>query len=320
MKPKILLLDTIADEGVAAIGEFAAITDGRTYDKKRILEEIAQFDGVVIKSNNWITADIIEKASRLRVIGRAGSGSENIDLEAAAAKNIQVITSPEGNVCSAAEYVLCMMILLSHQLHEAHLGSRRNDFRRQIWQGRNIKELTLGVIGLGNIGQGVVEKAAPLCKNIIGYDPYVDALKIATPENFSRTNHLTTLLQHADVLTLHMPLTPETRKMFNRQLFAQVKKGCILINSSRGLLIDDEALLEAFSDGRVSFAALDSLYPDPEYNRLPEDTTYSHFLVHHPKVYYTPHIAAGSRDALRDVACNMVNKMKEVLINKVETV
>lgn len=319
MRPKILLLDTIADEGVAAIGEFATITDGRTYGKDRILEEIAQYDGVVIKSNNWITADIIEKASRLKVIGRAGSGSENIDLEAAAARNIRVITSPEGNVCSAAEYVLCMMIMLSHQLHEAHLGSRRNDFRRQVWQGRNIKELTLGVIGLGNIGQGVVAKTAPLCRQVIGYDPYVAELETAAP-NFLQTDDLNYLLQQADILTLHMPLTPETRKMFNRQLFAQVKKGCILINSSRGLLIDDEALLDAFKSGIISFAALDSLYPDPEYNRLPEDATYSHFLVHHPRVYYTPHIAAGTRDALRDVACNMVNKMKEVLIKKVETV
>jgi D-3-phosphoglycerate dehydrogenase len=315
MRPKILLLDTIADEGMQALAEFAEITDGRSYSKETILQKIAQFDGLVIKSNNWITAEMMQRAVNLKVIGRAGSGTENIDLHAAAMHNIEVITSPEGNVCSVAEYALCMMLLLCHKLNEAHEGSRRNDFRRHAWQGRNLKNMTVGVIGMGHIGRGVITKVSALCKKILAYDPYANDAGGAIPVNFARVSSLEEIYEQADIISLHLPLTQETHRMLDRRAFSQIKKGCILINASRGQLIDDQALLEAFRNGTIEAAALDSLYPDPEYNKSPDETTYSHFLVNHPKVYYTPHIAAGTRDALRDVACNLANKMKQAFKN-----
>lgn len=316
MRPKILLLDTIADEGMEALTEFADVTDGRSYSKETIIQKIAPFDGLVIKSNNWITAEMMQKAVNLKVIGRAGSGTENIDLQAAKLHNIEIITSPEGNVCSVAEYTLCMMLLLCHKLQDAHEGSGRNDFRRHVWQGRNLKNMVVGVIGMGHIGRGVITKVSPLCKKILAYDPYANDLAGAIPVNFARVSSLEEIYEQADIISLHLPLTQETHRMLNKHAFSQIKKGCILINASRGQLIDDHALLEAFRNGTVEAAALDSLYPDPEYNKLPEETTYSHFLVNHPKVYYTPHIAAGTRDALRDVACNLANKMKQAFKNK----
>ncbi|MCW3465923.1 NAD(P)-dependent oxidoreductase [Chitinophaga nivalis] len=311
--PQILLLDTIADKGTAAIREFAHIVDGRSWSQEEIRQRIAPFDGLVIKSNNWIGADLLRAAVNLKVIGRAGAGLDNIDVAEAAARNIEIICSPEGNVCSVAEYVICMAVLLGHQLQEAHEGSRRNDFRRHSWQGRNLQQMTVGIIGLGNIGRGVLEKIAPLCRHVYGYDPYVRQLNGPWDERFTMMEHLHEILQLSDIVTLHLPLTAETTDMFDDTAFSYMRPGSILINSSRGRIINDQALLKALKTGVVASCALDSLYPDPVYNKAPEDATYSHFFVHHPRVYYTPHIAAGTKDALEEVACNLARKMKACL-------
>lgn len=309
-RPKILLLDTIAEEGMTSLQKFVDIIDGRGYTKEQILSEIPPCEGLLIKSNNWITGEVFEKATNLQVIGRAGSGTDNIDLEEAKKHNVEVICSPEGNVCSVSEYVVATSILLCHKLQESHNGSRRNDFRRHTWQGRNLQELVVGVIGLGNIGTGVVHKMAPLSKRVLGYDPYVTKPLANTPNNFELVDQLDQIFYESDIITLHLPLTKISEGLLDDIAFSKMKKGTILINSSRGKIINDRSLLTALKNGTVQAAALDSLFPDPQYNLAPEESTYSHFLVNHPKVYYTPHIAAGTKDALRDVACNLVDKMQ----------
>lgn len=309
-KPKVLVLDTIADAGIQKLKKFAEIIDGRALDFEQIKKAISPCQGIVLKSNNWITKDILENAPQLKVIGRAGSGTENIDLKEAEKRNIRVICSPEGNVTSVAEYVISTSILLLHQLHEANAGSKRNDFRRHIWQGKNLHNCVIGVIGLGNIGKGVVEKMAHLSKEVIGFDPFFTGENHTFPDNFRQVQNIDEIYKVSDVITLHLPLTNESEYMLNDHVFSLMKPGVILINSSRGRLIDDQALLNALDCGKVAAAALDSLYPDPEYNKKPEQSTYSHFWINHPKIFYTPHIAAGTVDALTEVAVNLVEKMK----------
>lgn len=308
MRPQILLLDTIAEEGVDVLRRFADVADGRRHDEQRVLSDIERFDGLVIKSGNHIRRRLFERAARLRVIGRAGSGLDNIDLDAARERNVTIITSPEGNAASVAEYVLCTTLFLAHRLLEASRGARENDFRRATWQGRNLAALTLGVVGVGHIGRAVVAKMAPLCRKIVAHDPFVarqDIEKIGA----EYTQKLDALLEVADVITLSLPLTPESRHLLNRGAFARMRRGAILVNTARGELIDDEALLAALDDGTLAAAALDVLSPDPPFQEAPTLCRYSHPLVHHPSVFYTPHIAAGTHDALRDVAVNLAHKM-----------
>jgi len=316
MNTKVLLLDTIDDAGVDIIRSFATLVDGRKYCYATLMSEIDQYDGLVIKSGNRIDGELIARASRLKVIGRAGSGFDNIDMDAAREHDVKVVLSPDGNVSSVAEYVLCMSLLLCHKLNEAHAGSWSNDFRRHTWQGRNLEQLNVGLVGLGKIGAGVARKLKPMCRNVFGYDPYVKDRHALQASGLVLFSDLEGMLADSDIVSLHIPLTAETRHMFNHKLFKAMKRGCILVNSARGGVVEQNDLLKAFAEGQVSFAALDTLDPDPNYSATGMETTYSHFLVHHPKVFYTPHIAAGTSDALREVAVNMANNLREYLVGE----
>ncbi len=314
MNTKILLLDTIDEAGVDIIRSFATLVDGRGYSYATLMGEIEKYDALVIKSGNRIDRALIERAVKLKVIGRAGAGFDNIDMDAATERGVKVVLSPDGNVNAVAEYVLCMSLLLSHKLEQAHAGSRSNDFRRHTWQGRNLDQLTVGLVGLGKIGVGVARKLGPMCRKLLGFDPYAKDLAGLRGSRLTLFSDLDTMLGHCDIVSLHVPLTAETRHLFNRDRFNAMKHGSILINTARGGVVEQNDLLKAFADGRIASAALDTLDPDPNYSASGMETTYSHFLVHHPRVFYTPHIAAGTSDALREVAVSMANDMRKHLV------
>jgi phosphoglycerate dehydrogenase-like enzyme len=310
MKKRFLLLDTIGESGLKLFEEYADVADGRGFTKDRIIECIGEFDAVIIKSGNFIDADILRKAVKLKVIARAGSGTDSIDMSLIRSLGIELIRSPEGNACSVAEYVICMSILLGHKLLEANAGSGVNDFQRHKWQGRNLKSMTMAVIGLGVIGREVVRKAAPLCHKVIGYSNKTEAKGLDDLPNFELSNNFRETLSECDILSLHIPLTGETTNLLNDTSFGYLKKGTVLINTSRGRVIDEKALLKALKTGVVQMAALDTLSAEPEFNTPGDDTTYSHFLINHPGVFYTPHIAAGTRDALEEVSVNLAKNVK----------
>lgn len=311
MKPNILLLDTIAAEGVDMLREFADLTDGRGYSAAQIEACIERFDALVVKSGNRIERPLIERATRLKVIGRGGSGLDNIDMAAARERGITVIASPEGNVESVAEHVLAMAIFLAHKLDHAHRGSRVNDYRRATWQGRNLASLNVGVIGAGHIGRAVIGKLQPLCRQVYALDPHVKDWRAFEDKGVIVMHDLMALLPLCDVLTLHLPLLDSTRHMLDAEAFGRMREGTILINTARGEIIDDAALLAAMERGTVAAAGLDALHPDPPFNRHPAETDYHHPLVSHPQVFYTPHIAAGTQDALREVATHLARKMAQ---------
>ena len=315
---KILLLDKIADNGLEKFKEFSHVDDGCTFDQDKIKSVIADYDGIIFKSGNKISKDILYSGTNLKFLARAGSGTDNIDLTILKDLNIRLFTSAQGNARSVAEYVLGTMILLSHKLFEAHKGSKNNNFQRHTWKGRNISELSLGVIGYGIIAKEVVRLLSPLCKRIIVYTNKDLSSIIDHFDNVKFTNRIEEAVA-TEVVSIHTSLNPTTEYLFNEKLFALMPKGSILINTARGKIIDDAALLKAFQNGTIACAALDSLYPDPHYNTDPVLNTYNHFLVHHPNVFYTPHIAAGTLDALEEVAINLANDIKcflnELIIN-----
>ncbi|MFK7032151.1 NAD(P)-dependent oxidoreductase [Flavobacterium oreochromis] len=309
---KILLLDKIADKGLEKFKEFSHIDDGCIFDQDKIKSVIKNYDGIIFKSGNKITEEILHSGTNLKFLARAGSGTDNIDLKTLEDLNIKLFTSAQGNARSVAEYVLGTMILLSHKLFEAHQGAKVNNFQRHTWKGRNISELSLGIIGHGIIAKEVVKLLSPLCKQIIVYtNKDLDSVLV----NFSNVKFTNKIEEAVDaqVVSIHTSLNPTTECLFDERLFSFMPKGSILINTARGKIINDTALLKAFQNGTIACAALDSLYPDPHYNTDPILNTYNHFLIHHPNVFYTPHIAAGTLDALEEVAINLANDVKSFL-------
>nr|WSX75854.1 hypothetical protein OH826_19550 [Streptomyces sp. NBC_00899] len=304
------MLDTIALDGVERLRGFADIDDGRQYPPAAVTERIGAYDGLIVKSGNHIGRDLLSRAERLKVIGRAGSGTDNIDLDAAREMGITVLTSPAGNACSVAEYVVCTALLLCHQLIDAHRGARNNDFRRASWQGRNLSALTVGVVGTGHIGLAVIEKLVPLAGRVLACGSSSDRRHAVEERGASYVDDLGVLLGASDIVTLHVPLTDATWHLLDAAAFARMRPGTLLVNSARGELINDEALLAALRTGTVGAAALDTVHPDPPFGQPPEDCQYSHHWVHHPRVFYTPHIAAGTQDALRDVASHLVDALE----------
>lgn len=311
MIPRILLLDTIHDNGLEIIKSFARVDDGRLLSEEELIIAIPDYQGIVIKSGNSITRNLIQQAKQLKVIGRAGTGLDNIDLGAANQHGIKIITSPEGNVCSVAEYIICMMLFLSHRFHEAHEGALKKDFRRASWQGRNLANLSVGLIGLGRIGCKVAEGLQGLSNSIHGYDPYCKDKISLQNLKIKMYDSLPEMLAHTNIVSLQLPLTDDTHHLMNSQAFEVMLPDSILINSSRGAIIDDAALEVAMQKGIIRFSALDSLCPDPPYQQDPQTCTYTHPWINHPSVYYTPHIAAGTADALCEVAVELAKKMKE---------
>jgi D-3-phosphoglycerate dehydrogenase len=310
---KILLLDKIAEKGLERFKEFSIIDDGCAFDQEKIKSVIGNYHGVIFKSGNRINREILLDAANLKFVARAGSGVDNIDINTLNELDIKLFTSAKGNARSVAEYVLGTMILLSHKLFESHLGAKNNNFQRHTWQGRNISELSIGVIGYGVIGKEVVNLLAPLCKNILVYTNKELTFKNDNHSNVKFYNSIEEVVSMSEVITIHTSLNPTTEYLFDEKLFKCMRKGSILINTARGKIIEDSALLNAFKDDTIAYAALDSLYPDPHYNTDPILNTYNHFLIHHPKVFYTPHIAAGTRDALEEVSENLASDVKYFL-------
>ncbi len=315
MKPKILIMDVIHEKGIEILSSFAEIEDGSNISRAELLTFIDKFDALVIKSGNIIDKEILQAAKRLRVIGRAGTGLDNIDLKTAEEKKIEIICSPSGNVCSVAEYIVCMMIFLSHRLHEAHIGALKGDFRRANWRGRNLNNLNVGLIGLGRIGTAVVKKLTSLNNRILAYDPFCTNKDEFIDKGVTFYTNLYEMLKHSNIVSLQLPLTSSTYHLLDKKAFSKMPRGTIIINASRGALIDDDALNDAFERGIISFAALDSLDPDPPYNEPPTECFFKHRWIDHPKVYYTPHIAAGTEDALQEVAVELALKMKGFFYN-----
>ncbi|MET7620503.1 NAD(P)-dependent oxidoreductase [Streptomyces sp. NPDC005408] len=310
MRPKLLMLDTIALDAVERLREFADVDDGRQYPPALVSQRIGEYDGLIIKSGNRIGRDLLSRAKRLKVIGRAGSGTDNIDLDTAHEMGVTVITSPAGNACSVAEYVVCTALLLCHQFIDAHRGAQHNDFRRASWQGRNLAALTVGVVGTGHIGLAVIEKLVPLAGRVLASGSSSVHRRAVEDRGAGYVDDLAVLLGSSDIVTLHVPLTDATRRLLDATAFARMRPGTLLINSARGELIDDEALLTALRTGTVGAAALDTVHPDPPFGQPPEYCQYSHYWVHHPRVFYTPHIAAGTQDALQDVASRLVDALE----------
>ena len=280
---RVLVRETIADAGVELLrSRFDVDVDGES-DLAAI---IAGYDGIVIRSATKLTADLIEKAERLKVIGRAGVGVDNVDVDAATRQGIVVANAPESTVISAAEQTIGLLVALARNIPQAHAALKQGRWERSRWSGFELDGKTLGIIGFGRIGQQVARRAIGLGMRVIAHDPFV------SDERFRElgvepAESLDIVLGGAHIVTLHSPLTDETRHLIDRDAIAKMRDGARLVNAARGALVDEVALEEAIRSGKLAGAALDVFAEEP----------YTGPLLELDEVVTTPHLAASTDEA-----------------------
>lgn len=267
-----------------------------------LAEIIDQADGLLVRSATQVTASLIQQATHLKVIGRAGIGVDNIDIKAATAADILVMNTPLANAVSTAEHAIALLFSLARSIPQANASTHAGRWEKSAFKGNELTNKCLGIIGCGNIGRIVANRANGLQMKVKVYDPMLTAVE-ADQLRVEKVT-LDELLNHADYITLHTPLLTETRHIINQETFAKVKKGVYLINAARGGLIDEDALKVALDQEIVAGVALDVYANEP---------LYEHPLCHHPKVIMTPHIAASTVEAQANVAIQIAEQVAEYL-------
>ncbi len=283
MSARVLVRESIADAGVDLLrSRFDVDVDSES----ELAEIIDRYDAIVVRSATRLTAELIERAARLKVIGRAGVGVDNVDVEAATRRGIIVANAPESTVVSAAEHTIGLLVALARNIPQAHAALKQGRWERTSYGGVELAGKTLGVLGFGRIGQQVARRALGLGMRVVAYDPYVASERF--PElGAEQLEAPADVYAVADFLTLHLPLTPETRRSLDASAFASMRDGVRLVNAARGALVDEEALLDALRSGKVAGAALDVFSAEP----------YSGPLLELDTVVVTPHLAASTGEA-----------------------
>jgi D-3-phosphoglycerate dehydrogenase / 2-oxoglutarate reductase len=281
---RILVREPIAEAGVRLLRErgFDVDVDGDS----DLAETIGAYDAIVVRSATKVTADLIGRADNLKVIGRAGVGIDNVDVEAATRRGIVVANAPESTVISAAEHTIGLLVALTRNIPQAHAALKQGRWERKTYGGVELADKTLGVLGFGRIGQQVARRAAGLGMRVVAYDPFV------SPDRFrelgvERVESEREVYAAADFLTLHLPLTDETRGSINAKAFGRMRTGVRIVNAARGALVDEDDLLEALKSGKVGGAALDVFSTEP----------YTGPLLELDNVVATPHLAASTEEA-----------------------
>jgi len=287
MPHRILIADPLDPSGLQVLQQSGAEVKTLQADERPRLKEIlADFDALVVRSSTKVTADLLAAGKRLRVVGRAGIGVDNVDVTAATERGVLVVNAPTANLLSATEHTFALLLALARRVPAADAAMKRQDWDRKSFTGYELQQKRLGVIGFGRIGQAVTARARAFEMEVAAYDPFLD------PGMARRLDvqlmPLAELLAWADVVTLHVPLTDETRNLLGARELQQMKQGALLINCARGGVVDEAALLEALESGHLGGAAVDVFADEP-----PGDWR----LATHPRVVATPHIGAQTVEA-----------------------
>ncbi len=288
---RILIADSLAPAGAEVLRRSARVDVLQDEDRPRLAELIADYDAVIVRSGTQITREVLAGGSRLRVVGRAGVGVDNIDIAAATQRGVLVINAPTANSLSAAEHTLALLLALARRIPAADASLKAKRWDRKSHVGSELHGKTLGIIGFGQIGRRVAGRARAFEMDVLAADPYLQA-EVAQRLDVEPTS-LDDLLGRSDFITFHTPLTDQTRKMLNRQRIASMKDGAAVINVGRGGVVDAEALLEALDSGKLAGAGLDV---------FPEEPPTDYRLAAHPRVVATPHIGAQTSEAQERIA------------------
>lgn len=300
---KVLVADGVSKKAVDILQKDFDVVVKDKLPAEELLEIIPDFDGIIVRSASKITKDVIAKAKNLKVIGRAGVGTDNIDIPAATERGIIVLNAPEGNTIAATEHTMAMMLAMSRMIPIANETLQKGEWNRKKYVGVELRGKTLGVVGLGRIGSGVAKRAMSFDMKVIAYDPYLNedraqALGVTI-------GSLDDVIENADFITVHMPLTPQTKNMLNKTNICKMKKGVRLINCARGGIINEQDLADAVKEGQVAGAAIDVFTSEP----LAADSP----LRNIPNIVLTPHLGASTVEAQLGVAIDASNGVAAAL-------
>jgi D-3-phosphoglycerate dehydrogenase len=304
MAPRVLIADKLSPAAAQILKDRGIETDVKTgLDREELIKIVGQYDGVAVRSATKITEKVIAAADKLKVIGRAGIGVDNIDVAAATSKGIIVMNTPFGNSITTAEHAVALMFALARQIPQADVSTQAGKWEKNRFMGVELTGKTLGIIGCGNIGSIVADRALGIRMRVIAYDPFLspDRAKDIGVEKVD----LDELLSRADFISFHTPLTEKTKNLLNAETLARTKKGVRIINCARGGLVDEKALRAALDTGQVAGAAFDVFSTEPATENP---------LFGHPNVVSTPHLGAATTEAQENVALQIAEQMSDYLL------
>ena len=299
---KILVADPIAEEGVQSLRSYAQVDVRSKLELEQLKAMIADYDALIVRSQTKVGAEVIQLAKKLKVIGRAGVGLDNIDVDAATRNGIVVVNAPTGNIIAAAEHTIALMLALARNVPQANSYLKSGKWRREEFVGTEIRNKTLGIIGLGNVGSEVAKRVQAFEMRVIAHDPFVS-------QNYAQNLKvelvsMNQLLKEADFITLHVPLTATTKKLIGAKELARLKPTARIINCARGGVIDEEALLKAIKAGKIAGAAFDVFDHEPVTDSP---------LFKEDKIIVTPHLGASTIEAQTSVAKDVAAEVLAVL-------
>jgi D-3-phosphoglycerate dehydrogenase len=287
VRAKVLVKEKIGDSGVELLREHFDVELGIDWSDQELAERIGDYDGIVIRSATRMTAELIDSATRLRAIGRAGVGVDNVDVQAATKRGIVVANAPESNVVTAAEHTMALLLALARNVPQAYVSLTAGKWERSKFSGVELYEKTLGILGFGRIGQLVAHRARAFGMRVLAFDPFVSAERYRDL-GVEKADSPEDIYAQADFITVHLPKTPETEGFLNAEAFAKMRDGVRVLNVARGGLIDEAALKDALDAGKVAGAALD-VFPSEPMTENP--------LFADPRVVVTPHLGASTAEA-----------------------
>ncbi|HEY4996495.1 MAG TPA: phosphoglycerate dehydrogenase, partial [Solirubrobacteraceae bacterium] len=286
-RPKVLVKEKIGDSGIELLKAHFDVEIGIDWSDEELAERIGEFDGILIRSATKLTAELIERGTRLRAIGRAGVGVDNVDVPAATKRGIVVANAPESNVVTAAEHTMALLLALARNIPQAYESLIAGKWDRAKYSGVELYEKTLGIIGFGRIGQLVAQRARGFGMRVLAFDPFVSAERYRDL-GVDKADSPEDIYAQADFITIHLPKTPETEGFLGAEAFAAMRDGARVLNVARGGLIDEAALKDALDSGKLGGAALDV---------FPSEPITEHPLFGYPNVVVTPHLGASTAEA-----------------------
>jgi len=304
MTYKILIADKLGKDGLDRLSRMSDMSyDLRTgMSKEELLQAVGDYDAVIVRSDTYIDADVLAAGTRLKVVGRAGIGVDNIDVPAATARGVMVMNTPHSNSVATAEQTFTLFLAASRRTVQAHNSLAAGQWERSSFVGTELFDKTLGIIGFGYIGRLVARRAQAFSMKVVAYDPYVSVTVAA--DLGVELLPLDEVLAAADLITLHAIVTPETKGMINAETIATMKDGVIIVNVARGKLIDEQALADALKSGKVAAAGIDVYQEEPPTNSP---------LIGLPNVIHTPHLGASTQEAQKNVGIEMVEQIADAL-------
>ena len=302
---KVLVSDPIDQAGIDILAQVAQVDQRAGLSEDDLKAMIGDYDALMIRSGTQVTAAVIEAGGRLRIIGRAGVGVDNVDVPTATQQGVLVVNSPEGNTIAAAEQALALMLSLSRHVPQAHASTMAGGWDRKKYVGNELYKKVLGVVGLGKIGSHVARVANAMGMEVIAYDPFISADRAQQMQ--VRLSSLEDLFEQADYITLHLPRTPDTENLVNAALLGKMKSTARLVNCARGGIIDESALADALKAGVIGGAALDVYAQEPLAADSPLRSVQERLIL-------TPHLGASTTEAQENVAVDVAEQIRDVLL------